>query len=152
MLELKKPGLYIANGKNISVLVRIAGTAPCLVAVRGILLNDMQKDGTITVLEKDSLELQDIVANPKSYVFDYPSVSEAVKNALGLEATERTKIEYTEQEFNDFIQAYKNNRKMFPEDYIVKTQVVFINKGFSKSQADMILAQIETRLRLHGEL
>ena len=152
MLELKKPGLYIANGKNISVLVRIAGTAPCLVAVRGILLNDMQKDGTITVLEKDSLELQDIVANPKSYVVDYPSVSEAVKNALGLEATERTKIEYTEQEFNDFIQAYKNNRKMFPEDYIVKTQVVFINKGFSKSQADMIIAQIETRLRLQGEL
>ena len=84
MLELKKPGLYIANGKNISVLVRIAGTAPCLVAVRGILLNDMQRDGTITVLEKDSLELQDIVANPKSYVFDYPSVSEAVKNALAL--------------------------------------------------------------------
>lgn len=134
MLELKKSGLYIANGKNISVLVRIAGTAPCLVAV----------NGTITVLEKDSLELQDIVANPKSYVFDYPSVSEAVKNALGLEATERTKIEYTEQEFNDFIQAYKNNRKMFP--------VVFINKGFSKSQADMIIAQIETRLRLQGEL
>jgi len=65
-----------------------------------------------------------------------------LKTALGLEATERTKIEYTEQEFNDFIQAYKNNRKMFPEDYIVKTQVVFINKGFSKSQADMIIAQI----------
>lgn len=55
MLELKKPGLYIANGKNISVLVRIAGTAPCLVAVRGILLNDMQRDGTITVLEKTVL-------------------------------------------------------------------------------------------------
>lgn len=56
MLELKKPGLYIANGKSTSVLIRVAGTAPCLTIIRGILLNDMERDGTITVLEKKVLK------------------------------------------------------------------------------------------------
>ena len=41
---------------------------------------------------------------------------------------------------------------MYPDEYIVKTQVVLIQKGFSKSQADMIISQIETRLRLQGEM
>ena len=152
MLELKKPGLYIANGKSTSVLIRVAGTAPCLTIIRGILLNDMERDGTITVLEKESLEIQDIMANPMSYIFDKPAVSQAVLNTLGLEATEKNRIEYTEKEFAGYIASYRLNRTMYPDEYIVKTQVVLIQKGFSKSQADMIISQIETRLRLQGEM
>ena len=152
MLELKKPGLYIANGKSTSVLIRVAGTAPSLTIIRGNLLNDMERDGTITVLEKESLEIQDIMANPKSYIFDKPAVSQAVLNTLGLEATEKNRIKYTEKEFAGYIASYRLNRTMYPDEYIVKTQVVLIQKGFSKSQADMIISQIETRLRLQGEM
>ena len=47
MLELKKAGLYIANGKNVSVLVKVTGTAPMLDIVSGILLNDMEKESPV---------------------------------------------------------------------------------------------------------
>lgn len=152
MLELKKPGLYIANGKNTSVLIRVVGTAPCLSIIKGVLLNDMEKDGTITVLEENSLEIQDILANPKSYVFDYPAVSQAVFNGLGMETKEKKRIEFTDEDFKKYLEQYKLNRKMYPKDYVVKTQVYLIQEDFSKSQADMIINQIETRLRLQGEL
>lgn len=150
MLELKRPGLYIANGKNTSVLIRVVGTAPCLSIIKGILLNDMEKDGTITVLEENSLEIQDILVNPKSYVFDYPAVSKAVLNGLGMETKEKKRIEFTDEDFQNYIEQYKLNRTMYPKDYIVKTQVYLIQENFSKSQADMIINQIETRLRLQG--
>ena len=88
MLELKRAGLYIANGKNTSVLVRVAGEYPYLRVISGVLLNDMEKDGTVTVLKEDDPELQDIVCNPKNYIFDLPSVSSSVKNESGLKTTE----------------------------------------------------------------
>ena len=64
MIELKTAGLYIANGKKTSILIRVTGEYPMLNIVSGVLLNDMQRDGTITKLDSSSLEIQDILSNP----------------------------------------------------------------------------------------
>ena len=55
MIELKTAGLYIANGKKTSILIRVTGEYPMLNIVSGVLLNDMQRDGTITKLDSSSL-------------------------------------------------------------------------------------------------
>lgn len=150
MLELKKAGLYIANGKNICVLVRVAGEYPYLRVISGVLLNDMEKDGTITILKESDPELQDIVCNPKNYIFDFPSVSESIKNQKGLETSEKKTVEFTSEQFDDWVNKYISYTRMYPEQYIVKTQVMLISAGFSKSQADLIIQQIQTRVRLRG--
>lgn len=150
MLELKRAGLYIANGKNTSVLVRVAGEYPYLRVISGVLLNDMEKDGTVTVLKEDDPELQDIVCNPKNYIFDLPSVSSSVKNESGLKTTEKKSIEFTNEQFDEWVNKYINFTKMYPEQYNVKAQVMIISAGFSISQADLIIQQIQTRLRLRG--
>lgn len=151
MLELKKAGLYIANGKNVSVLVKVTGTAPMLDIVSGILLNDMEKDGTITVLDSDSLILQDILLNPKSYVFDLPAVSEAVlKDPYKENPTKSTDIDDTELE--DLIDNYQSFRTMYPDKYIIKMQANLIGKGYTKTQADILIKTIEARIRLRQRL
>lgn len=151
MLELKKAGLYIANGKNVSVLVKVTGTAPMLDIVSGILLNDMEKDGTITVLDSDSLILQDILLNPKSYVFDLPAVSEAVlKDPYKENPTKSTDIDDTELE--DLIDNYQSFRTMYPDKYIIKMQACLIGKGYTKTQADILIKTIEARIRLRQRL
>lgn len=150
MLELKRAGLYIANGKNTSVLVRVAGEYPYLRVISGVLLNDMEKDGTVTVLKEGDPELQDIVCNPKNYIFDLPSVSSSVKNESGLKTTEKKSIEFTNEQFDEWVNKYINFTKMYPEQYNVKAQVMIISAGFSISQADLIIQQIQTRLRLRG--
>lgn len=150
MLELKKAGLYIANGKNTSVLIRVGGEAPMLDIISGVLLNDMEKDGTITKLDKDSVEIQDIMLNPKNYIFEHPAVSEAVKMEAGLEGTTKARPEFTDSDFNDWIEKYKEFRVSYPENYEVKLTAFLIRFDYSKTQADMIIRQIKTRLRLQG--
>ena len=131
MLELKKAGLYIANGKNVSVLIKVTGEAPMLDIVSGVLLNDMERDGTITKLDQDSFVIQDIIMNPKNYIFDLPAVSDAIKGDPMKETNKST---------------------MYPEKYIIKMQAVIIGKGYSKSQADIIIRQIESKIRLRTRL
>ena len=150
MLELKKAGLYIANGKNVSVLIKVTGEAPMLDIVSGVLLNDMERDGTITKLDQDSFVIQDILMNPKNYIFDLPAVSDAIKGDPMKETNKSTDIE--DFELENLIDTYRNLRNMYPEKYIIKMQAVIIGKGYSKSQADIIIRQIESKIRLRTRL
>lgn len=150
MLELKKAGLYIANGKNVSVLIKVTGEAPMLDIVSGVLLNDMEKDGTVTKLDQDSYIIQDILMNPKNYIFDLPAVSDAIKQDPMKESNKSTDLE--EEELEDLIDRYQDLRIMYPDKYIIKMQAVIIGKGYSKSQADIIIRQIESKIRLRTKL
>ena len=150
MLELKKAGLYIANGKNVSVLIKVTGEAPMLDIVSGVLLNDMERDGTITKLDQDSFVIQDIIMNPKNYIFDLPAVSDAIKGDPMKETNKSTDIE--DFELENLVDTYRNLRNMYPEKYIIKMQAVIIGKGYSKSQADIIIRQIESKIRLRTRL
>lgn len=150
MLELKKAGLYIANGKNVSVLIKVTGEAPMLDIVSGVLLNDMEKDGSITKLDQDSYIIQDILMNPKNYIFDLPAVSDAIKQDPMKESNKSTDLE--EEELEDLIDRYQDLRIMYPDKYIVKMQAVIIGKGYSKSQADIIIRQVESKIRIRTRL
>lgn len=150
MLELKKAGLYIANGKNVSVLIKVTGEAPMLDIVSGVLLNDMEKDGTITKLDQDSYIIQDILMNPKNYIFDLPAVSDAIKQDPMKDSNKSTNLE--EEELEDLIDRYQDLRVMYPDKYIVKMQAVIIGKGYSKSQADIIIRQVESKIRMRTRL
>jgi len=150
MLELKKAGLYIADGKNVSVLIKVTGEAPMLDIVSGVLLNDMEKDGTVTKLDQDSYIIQDILMNPKNYIFDLPAVSDAIKQDPMKESNKSTDLE--EEELEDLIDRYQDLRIMYPDKYIIKMQAVIIGKGYSKSQADIIIRQIESKIRLRTRL
>lgn len=150
MLELKKAGLYIANGKNVSVLIKVTGEAPMLDIVSGVLLNDMERDGTVTKLDQDSFIIQDILMNPKNYIFDLPAVSDAIKGDPMKETNKSTDME--DFELENLIDTYRNLRNMYPEKYIIKMQAVIIGKGYSKSQADIIIRQIESKIRLRTRL
>ena len=150
MLELKKAGLYIANGKNVSVLIKVTGEAPMLDIVSGVLLNDMEKDGTITKLDQDSYIIQDILMNPKNYIFDLPTVSDAIKQDPMKDSNKSTDLE--EEELEDLIDRYQDLRIMYPDKYIIKMQAVIIGKGYSKSQADIIIRQVESKIRLRTRL
>ena len=150
MLELKKAGLYIANGKNVSVLIKVTGEAPMLDIVSGVLLNDMERDGRITKLDQDSFIIQDIIMNPKNYIFDLPAVSDAIKGDPMKETNKSTDME--DFELENLMDTYRDLRNMYPEKYIIKMQAVIIGKGYSKSQADIIIRQIESKIRLRTRL
>lgn len=151
MVELKEEGLYIANGKDISVLVKVVGKAPMLDIVCGVLLNEMQANNTVKVLDKNSPEIQDILLHPDTYVFDYPVLSEAVNNSLGLNKPHSKQIEYTEKQFSKWVEKYQKLKKDYPEECNVKMTVALVsNDKFSVDQAEMIIKQINSRIRIRN--
>lgn len=70
-------GIWIAQGQDINVLINFTGSSPMLEFQCGIDLNAFKR-GTVRVLKKDSLEVQDIIMNPRKYIFEEPSLSDAV--------------------------------------------------------------------------
>lgn len=151
MVELKEEGLYIANGKDISVLVKVVGKAPMLDIVCGVLLNEMQANNTVKVLDKNSPEIQDILLHPDTYVFDYPVLSEAINNSLGLNKPHSKQIEYTEKQFSKWVEKYQKLKKDYPEECNVKMTVALVsNDKFSVDQAEMIIKQINSRIRIRN--
>ena len=147
MLELKRAGLYIANGKNTSVLIKVAGEAPMLEIISGVVLNDMERDGTVTVLGKDDLIIQDILTNPKKYVFDYPAVSNDISGIpFGRNTEELKNIE--DIEFERWLDTYQEYKTMYPNNYNVKLQISLINEGFTINQADLIITKLEKTYRV----
>ena len=151
MVELKEEGLYIANGKDISVLIKVVGKAPMLDIVCGVLLNEMQANNTVKVLDKNSPEIQDILLHPDTYVFDYPVLSEAVNNSLGLNKPHSKQIEYTEKQFSKWVEKYQKLKKDYPEECNVKMTVALVsNDKFSVDQAEMIIKQINSRIRIRN--
>lgn len=151
MVELKEEGLYIANGKDISVLIKVVGKAPMLDIVCGVLLNEMQANNIVKVLDKNSPEIQDILLHPDTYVFDYPVLSEAVNNSLGLNKPHSKQIEYTEKQFSKWVEKYQKLKKDYPEECNVKMTVALVsNDKFSVDQAEMIIKQINSRIRIRN--
>ena len=148
MLELTQEGLYIANGKETSVLIKVVGKAPMLDIACGVLLNDMQTKNKVTILSKDSLEIQDILNNPKSYVYDLPSVSEAVNNKYGLEREHMKYAEYTETKLLKWVEKYKKLQMAYPDEYVNKMIVVLVHENFSVSQARLVIDKIEARIKV----
>lgn len=151
MLELKKAGLYIANGKNVSILIKVTGVAPMLDIVSGVLLNDMERDGTITKLSPDSVLIQDILMNPKNYIFDLPAISDAIyKDPTKEESTKTTRL--NNEELEKYVGKYEDLRVMYPEKYIIKMQALLIGEGYTKSQSDILIKTIESKIRTRMRL
>ena len=151
MLELKKAGLYIANGKNVFILIKVTGVAPMLDIVSGVLLNDMERDGTITKLSPDSVLIQDILMNPKNYIFDLPAISDAIyKDPTKEESTKTTRL--NNEELEKYVGKYEDLRVMYPEKYIIKMQALLIGEGYTKSQSDILIKTIESKIRTRMRL
>lgn len=147
MLELKKEGLYIAQGAKTNVLIRVVGEYPMLSIVSGVLLNTMINTGEIVALTTESPEIQDIIANPKGYVFNYPSISESIQNEKGLDKDAPSKIEYTNERFDEWVAAYKETIALYKGSSL-KFKTKLISLGYSVSQAESIILQIERKIKM----
>lgn len=72
MLTLKKKGIYRVIGKKYELLINVIGEEPCLRIISAINITETVKKGTFVQIEEESEEIQEIYANPKSFVFfDY---------------------------------------------------------------------------------
>lgn len=147
MLELKKEGLYIAQGAKTNVLIRVVGEYPMLSIASGVLLNTMVTSGEVKILTTESPEIQDIITNPKGYVFNYPSISESIHNEKGLDKDAIKQIEFTKEIFDEWVTLYKESIAMYKGSNI-KFKAKLVTMGYSVSQAESIILEIERKIKM----
>ena len=84
MAKELKDGVYIAQGPDTNILIRVVGKVPLLEIVGAINLNKFYQTGKVESLSKDSIEVLDILSCPEKYCFENPSLSNVVENKTGL--------------------------------------------------------------------
>lgn len=76
-------GVYVAQGPEINILIRLAGKSPLLSVISAMDLNSFYKEGKIVELDTHSLEVQDILMYPEKYKFETLNTSSTVDNESG---------------------------------------------------------------------
>lgn len=76
-------GVYIAQGPEMNILIRLTGKSPMLSIISAIDLNSFFKEGKVISLDIQSMEVQDILMYPEKYKFETLNTSSTVDNETG---------------------------------------------------------------------
>lgn len=150
MIQLQRKGLYIAQGVNTNVLIRVEGVAPMLTIVSGVCLNSMNRNGEIRALTPEDPEIQDIICNPTNYVYEYPTISEAINVEEGIDRKETGNIEYSSEQFDKWCEEYVDYITMYrnPTEYRSKFLIYLMKETkYSINQVRMLISQIERKIK-----
>lgn len=76
-------GVFIAQGPEMNILIRLTGKSPMLSIISAIDLNSFFKEGKVISLDIQSMEIQDILMYPEKYKFETLNTSSTVDNESG---------------------------------------------------------------------
>lgn len=145
-------GVWIAQGPEINVLVHLTGKSPMLRVIGAIDLNAFYSNGEVRPLQKDSIEIQDILMYPEKYQFETINTSSTVENTLGYNCdSDRDEETITEEFINSAVAKYRQFLKITGDVNETKTKVkIWLKREhqFSVSQAEyFVLNKILPRMK-----
>lgn len=118
MAGILKEGVFIAQGPENNILIRVVGKAPLLEIVGAIDLNAFYNTGSAKNLAKDSYEVMDILSCPEKYNFQTPSFTDAVMSE-GLDYNKGKKIDIDnlpDDDFQSYVKEYKALHALYNSD------------------------------------
>lgn len=105
-MELKA-GIWIAQGPETNVLLRLGGKAPMLEVLGAIDLNHFFNTGKAKELTMESPTIVDILSYPENYNFFPPAISDAIKNVDGIGSYKFESYDASHEEKKKVIEMYK---------------------------------------------
>lgn len=147
MTKELKEGVYIAQGQEINVLIRLVGKAPMLEVIGAIDLNKFYQTGKVVNLAKDSIEVLDIMSCPEKYQFELPAISSVVKTKTGIDRESGRKItDVEDSEITEFINKYQSLIKLYGNcDTAENRMILWLkkDKNISISQGRFVIDKIK---------
>lgn len=139
-------GVFIAQGPEVNVLIRLEGKSPMLRVIGAIDLNQFYRFGKVVELETNSLVIQDIIMYPEKYQFEAPNISSTVFNEEGYEAGVGRDEDTITQDFMDqCVQKYRSLIKLTNsvDDAKVKMKIwLKREQSFSISQGEAFINKL----------
>lgn len=141
---IKRKGAYIACGKDFSALIYVVGEFPHFKIVSGIILNNFVEKGEIISLDKNSIELIQMVESPTSFIFA-PISNLSENNLKGLDKLSTGVVEFDQQEHVEWIEYYKElERYGLPMNKLIARIML---TGRSLPQANVTFSIIERKVK-----
>jgi hypothetical protein len=107
-MEELKEGLWIVEGPNTNVLLRLTGTSPMLSIMGAIDLNYFYKTGQTRELAKDSVEITGILQYPQNYIFSRPTVSNSTYDDTTISSYSFEKVTLDEDSKDNITKFYQD--------------------------------------------
>lgn len=128
-MELKA-GMWIAQGPETNILLRLGGKSPMLEVIGAIDLNYFFRTGKAKELTNESPEVIDILSYPENYSFFPPSITEAIQNIEGIGSHKFESYNATPEEKRKVIQMYKDYLPLYGIDKAKAKLRLYIKNEF----------------------
>lgn len=151
MAKELKEGIYIAQGPETNILIRLAGKSPLLTVIGAIDLNQFYQTGKVENLSKDSIEVLDIMSCPEKYRFEVPSITSAIENIKGIDReTGRTLNDIKDEEESEFLNKYQELIRLYGDCDTANTRMILYlkrEKNISISQGRFVIEKLKKLLQ-----
>lgn len=137
-MELKA-GMWIAQGPQTNVLLRLGGKAPMLEVLGAIDLNHFFETGKAKELTNDSSAVVDILNYPENYSFFPPAITDAIMNTDGIGSHKFESYNATPEEKKKVIEMYKAYLPLYGVDRAKAKLRVYIKNELSMTMGQAAL-------------
>ena len=148
-MELKA-GMWIAQGPETNILLRLCGKSPMLEVKGAIDLNYFYATGKAKELEPNSSEIVDIMSYPNNYNFDPPSITDVINNIHGIGKCTFESYKATPEETNKCIDYYKSILPFYGIDTSKAKLRIFIKREFNLTMGQAALFSNEVLKLIRG--
>lgn len=146
-MRLNHPGIYRIVGEKFELLANIEGEAPLLNISEALLVNDLVIDGKFTILNSESLEIQQVVNNPDQFIFIEYEYSDIAKLPLYRKTIRGTKMpNITNNEMKEFEEKYVHDIKTRRDT--TRTRAYIMERtNLSLSQINVLIMQMARKFK-----
>lgn len=146
-MRLNHPGIYRIVGEKFELLANIEGEAPLLNINEALLVNDLVIDGKFTILNSESLEIQQVINNPDQFIFIEYEYSDIAKLPLYRKTIRGTKMpNITNNEMKEFEEKYIHDMKTRRDT--TRTRAYIMERtNLSLSQINVLIMQMARKFR-----
>lgn len=146
-MRLNHPGIYRIVGEKFELLANIEGEAPLLNISEALLVNDLVIDGKFTILNSESLEIQQVISNPDQFIFIEYEYSDIAKLPLYRKTIRGTKVpNITNNEMKEFEEKYIHDMKTRRDT--TRTRAYIMERtNLSLSQINVLIMQMARKFK-----
>lgn len=137
-MELKA-GMWIAQGPQTNILLRLGGKAPMLEVMGAIDLNYFFETGHAKELTNDSAAVIDILSYPENYSFFPPAITDAIMNTDGIGSYKFESYDASPEEKKKVIEMYKALLPLYGMDRAKAKLRIYIKNELSMTMGQAAL-------------
>ena len=146
-MRLNHQGIYRIIGEKFELLANVEGEAPLLNISKALLVNDLVNDGKFTILDSESLEIQQVINNPDHFVFTEYEYSDIAKLPLYRKTIRGTKMpNITNEEIKEFEEKYIHDMKTRRDT--TRTRAYIMERtNLSLAQINVLILQMAKKFK-----